>query len=87
VGKLHKHGENSTQYRVESVKDMQVIIDHFDEYPLISRKKVNYVLFKKALSLIELKHHINELDLLKLVAIKSHLNLGLNRELKQAFPE
>ena len=87
VGKLHKHGENSTQYRVESVKDMQVIIDHFYEYPLISTKKVNYVLFKKALSLIKLEDHIDQLDLLKLVGIKSHLNLGLNRELKQAFPD
>ena len=44
-------------------------------------------MFKKALSLIKLKDHIDELDLLKLVGIKSHLNLGINRELKQAFPD
>jgi len=33
--------------RVESIKELQVIVDHFDKYPLISAKVVDYLLFKK----------------------------------------
>jgi LAGLIDADG endonuclease len=40
VGKIYKHGKDSVQYRVESFKDLQVIIDHFDKYPLVSAKIV-----------------------------------------------
>jgi len=86
VGKLHKHGKNSVQYRVESIKDLQVIVDHFDKYPLISAKVADYILFKKAFYIIKLQEHLTKEGLLKLIGIKSSLNLGLNSNLKEAFP-
>ena len=87
VGNIHKHGKDSIQYRVESIKDIQVIINHFDMYPLVSTKKVNYTLFKEAFNLVKLNDHTNEKGLLKLVGLKSYMNLGLNPKLKQAFPD
>ena len=36
VGKIRKNGINSVQYTVESIKDLQIIISHFDKYPLIT---------------------------------------------------
>ena len=86
VGKLHKHGENSVQYRVESINDLQIIIDHFDKYPLVSAKLADYILFKKAFYIIKLQEHLTKEGLLKLVGIKSSLNLGLSTNLKKAFP-
>lgn len=86
VGKLHKHGKYSVQYRVESINDLQIIIDHFDKYPLISAKIVDYILFKKAFCIIRLKEHLTKEGLLKLIGIKSCLNLGLSTDLKEAFP-
>jgi hypothetical protein len=86
VGKLYKHGKDSVQYRVESINDLQVIIDYFDKYPLISAKVVDYILFKKAFYIIKLKEHLTKEGLLKLIGIKSCLNLGLNTDLKEAFP-
>ena len=41
VGNIHKHGEHSLQYRVESIKDLQVIVDHFDKYPLVTCKSID----------------------------------------------
>jgi hypothetical protein len=38
VGKITKHGENSLQYLVRSLADLQRISDHFDKYPLLSEK-------------------------------------------------
>jgi len=86
VGKIHKHGKNSVQYRVESLKDLQVIVDHFDKYSLISAKVADYILFKKAFNIIKLQEHLTQEGLLKLIGIKASLNLGLTPSLKEAFP-
>lgn len=87
VGKIHKHGKDSVQYRVESIKELQTIIDHFDQYPLLSAKVPDYILFKKAFNIIKLQEHLTEQGLLKLVEIKASLNLGLPSNLKEAFPK
>jgi hypothetical protein len=86
VGKIHKHSQNSLQYRVESVKELQVIIDHFDKYPLMSAKVADYTLFKKAFKMIKDGKHLNKDGLLEVIGIKASLNLGLNPSLKEAFP-
>ena len=62
------------------------MIKHFEQYPLISVKVTDYILFKKALDLINTQEHLNEEGLLKLIGIKASLNLGLNDSLKNAFP-
>jgi len=49
MGKIFKHGENSYEYRVSSIKDLLIIIEHFDKYPLITQKLDYYILFKKAI--------------------------------------
>ena len=86
VGNIHKHGRYSLQYRVESIKDLQVIIDHFDRYPLVTCKRVDYDIFKQAFILIKERKHLKDLGLLKIVGLKSILNLGLTTKLKQEFP-
>ena len=86
VGKITKHSKDSFQFRVESFKELQIIIKHFEQYPLISVKVIDYILFKKALDLINTQEHLNEEGLLKLIGIKASLNLGLNDSLKNAFP-
>ena len=36
VGNIYFMANNSIQYRVESLEDLTVIIDHFDNHPLIT---------------------------------------------------
>jgi hypothetical protein len=85
VGKIHIHGKDSLQFRVDSPKELQVIINHFENYPLVTAKWADYILFKKALDIILLKEHLSKSGLLKLVGIKASLNLGLSSSLKEAF--
>ena len=66
---------------------INVVIPHFDKYPLITKKKADFILFKKAVDLIKCKEHLTMEGLKKLVAIKASMNLGLSDELKAAFPE
>lgn len=75
------------QYWVGSLKDLQVIINHFDNYPLISQKWSDYQLFKQVINLMKSKEHLTLEGIQKIVSIKAVLNKGLPSNLKAAFPD
>lgn len=85
VGSIYSPRKNTIQYRITSVKELQVVINHFDKYPLISNKYPNYELWKFAVNLIESKQHLTPEGLEKIVSIRAAMNLGLTDELKIAF--
>lgn len=87
VGQVYSSKAESSQYRVESVKQLEIIIKHFDSYGLITQKWADYQLFKKGIELLKDKKHLTKEGLDKLIAIKASLNLGLSNELKTAFPK
>lgn len=86
VGEIHKHGKDSLQFRVASIEELQVIIDHFNKYPLKSVKLADFILFHDCFNIIKSKEHLTKEGLIKLVELKASLNLGLSSELKKAFP-
>ena len=86
TGKIYKHGVDSIQYRVSSLKNLQIITNHFDSYPLITQKSADYLLFKQAIAIIKNKEHLSIEGLLKLVGIKATLNWGLSDKFKESFP-
>jgi len=86
TGKIYKHGVDSVQYRVSSLKNLQIITNHFDSYPLITQKRADYLLFKQAITIIKNKEHSSIEGLLKLVGIKATLNWGLSDKFKESFP-
>lgn len=77
---------NTAIYYVRSIKDLNIIIDHFIKYPLISQKRADFELFKLAIQLISQKEHLSSEGLLKIVAIKASMNLGLSKNLIESFP-
>nr|WPM94704.1 hypothetical protein [Ceratocystis fimbriata]WPM94756.1 hypothetical protein [Ceratocystis fimbriata] len=86
VGTIFLLGKDSIQYRVESWNDVGVIINHFVQYPLITKKHADFLLFKSAYNLIINKSHLTEKGLMELIAIKAVMNRGLSDDLKLAFP-
>lgn len=86
VGKIRTSGLNSAQYVVESIKELQVIVDHFNKYPLITEKVSDFLIFKKCFEIIKQREHLTEKGLLDLIGLKSSLNWGLSDNLKEAFP-
>jgi hypothetical protein len=87
VGGISKHGSASLKYSIRSHKDMQMIIDHFDKFPLITNKLKDYKLFKLAYILFLKKEQLSIEGIKKLVSIKSEMNLGLSLELKASFSD
>lgn len=86
VGHIYKHGKNSLDLRVNGLKNLSVIIEHLDRYPLITKKFADYFLFKQAVKLIGLREHLTKEGLLNLVSLKASLNNGLSGKLKSEFP-
>lgn len=86
VGTIASHGKMKVQWRVSSIKDLQVIIQHFDNYPLITQKGSDFQLFKSAFETVKCKEHLTLGGLAKIVSIKASINLGLVHDLNIAFP-
>jgi LAGLIDADG endonuclease len=83
VGTISSQGKDILQYRVASLQDLtNKIIPHFENNPLISQKKADFILFKKVVDLMNLKEHLTTEGLRKIVAIKASMNLGLSEELR-----
>lgn len=85
VGNISRNKE-SALYQVNSLKDLvNVIIPHFESYPLLTKKKADFLLLKLAIELIKQKEHKNIEGIHKLIGIKASLNKGLLNELSSSF--
>lgn len=78
---------NKVVYSVQSYKDIiNVIIPHFEKYPLITQKKADYLLFKQAINLLSLKAKSNIEGFQSILSLKASMNSGLSDTLRINFP-
>ena len=69
-------------YSVRSLKDiMNVILPHFDQFPLITQKRADYLLFKDAALFMNDKKHLSLEGLQHIVNIRASMNKGLTTNL------
>lgn len=87
VGVIYKQRADSLEYRIQNLKDLEIIISHLDKYPLYTQKLSDYLLLRKAIYLLLDKKHLTTDGLRKIVSIKSVINWGLSDKLKLAFPD
>ena len=73
VGKIYKI-VTSVVLRVYSIKELEIIIAFFEKYTLITKKRVDYVLFKQAIDIVQKKEHLTIEGLQKIIAIKASIN-------------
>ena len=87
IGRITE-GKNNCGYYVSSIEELTtVIIPHFIKYPLITQKLADFLLFKFVINMVNNKEHLTMKGLQKILAVKASINLGLNDELKAAFPD
>ncbi len=86
IGILRKNNENTVLFRVSDIKELKVIIDHFNKYSLISTKYNDFLLFEQCYNIIKDKRHLTQDGLNKIIEFRASLNKGLSPELKEAFP-
>jgi hypothetical protein len=83
VGTIIQH-KSKVYFQVRPLKALLVIIKHFDEYPLVTQKFADYLLWKNAILIMQRKEHLTREGLEKIVGLKASLNKGLSHELKEA---
>ena len=87
AGSIKKSGKNTFKYRIESLELISnLIIPHFDKYPLVTQKLGDYLLFRTVVQMMKSKEHLTEIGVNKIVAIKASMNNGLSADLCAAFP-
>ena len=77
IGSISSHGKDAVQFRVSAIKDLQVVVDHFNNFPLITHKWSDFQLFKTGFELVKSKRHLTLEGLIDIVSIKATMNLGL----------
>ena len=87
VGNIFNHPTKKIiHYRITAIKDLAILLTHLDKYPLMTQKRADYELFKSGYNLVLNKQHLIIDGLVKIVALKASINLGLSDDLKAAFP-
>jgi hypothetical protein len=80
--------KNSTMFRVRKLEDIiNIIIPHFKEYPLITNKSIDFLLWCKIIEIIRKKDHLSSSGFKEILSIRASLNWGLSEKLKLEFPE
>lgn len=90
VGSILKRvrdGRSSAIYSVQSLNDLVTkIIPHFNNFPMLTQKQADFLLFCKAIDLILTKKHLNLDGFNLIISIRSSMNKGLTSKLKLEFP-
>jgi hypothetical protein len=86
VGKVRKNSNTTALFRVDNIKELPVIINHFKNFPLISTKYTDFLLFVRCFDLIKNKQHLRKEGLEQIVSLRYNLNKGITDEVKNFFP-
>jgi hypothetical protein len=74
------------KYSVADRKDLtNVIIPHFKEYPLLTQKAADFLLFEQIVKLTNQGAHLKMDGLQQIINIKASMNLGISDIVKSEF--
>jgi hypothetical protein len=86
IGSIHlARNREIVNYVISSIEDLNKLIIHLEEYPLLTKKSADFLLFKQAVKLVNNKAHLTLEGLNQIVNIKASMNLGLSEMLKSEF--
>ena len=87
VGKVYMSTKDSCTFTVQSIKDLDIITDHFNKYPLITQKSIDFLLFKQVCELVKCRNHLTKEGLKEILSIKASMNRGLTEKFQRIFPD
>ncbi len=87
VGNIYYNPQDNTyKYKVSNLEGLiNFVIPHFQKYPLLTQKRVDFELFVKIIQIINRKEHLTIKGLQEIINLKASLNLGLPRKLLDTF--
>jgi hypothetical protein len=87
VGTLrHDKTSNSIKYTVSDMNSLiNVIIPHFNKYPLLTQKAADFALFVQIVNLRKTGAHLTMNGLKTIINLKASMNLGISEKLAAEF--
>lgn len=58
IGTIYNIGDNKVQYKVVAIKELAIIIAHFDQYLLRTQKLADFLLFKRGVAILQSNRHL-----------------------------
>ena len=82
AGNIYYNPQDDTyKYRVSNIEGLiKFVIPHFQKYPLLTQKRVDFELFVKIIQIINVKEHLTLKGLQEIINLKAALNLGLSKK-------
>ena len=87
VGNIYYNPQDNTyKYKVSNIEGLiNFVIPHFQKYPLLTQKRVDFEILVKIIQIIVRKEHLTSKGLLKIINLKASLNLGVPKKLLDSF--
>lgn len=83
----HRPDRKKSVYRVTNIKYIKdVIIPHFTNYPLISKKRADFLLWSEVIYLILNKDHLIKEGFLKILSYYASINKGVSNKVLEYYP-
>lgn len=82
----HRPDRKKSVYRVTNVNYIKdVIIPHFTNYPLISKKHIDFLLWSRVIELILDKEHLTKEGFSKILTFYASINKGVSEKVQKYF--
>lgn len=83
----HRPDRKKSVYRVTNVSYIKkVIIPHFVNYPLVSKKGIDFLLWSKVVEIILNKDHLTKEGFLKILSYYASINKGVSKKVLNIYP-
>ncbi len=80
--------KNEARKEIKGLKNaIEYIIPHFDQYPQLTKKQADYLLWKEIVLLENSKEYITSEGFTKCLSLKANFNKGLNNTFQIQFPD
>lgn len=83
-----RDNKNICVYRVTKIEDLiNIIIPHFNKYPLLTQKYSDFILFTKVVEMINNKEHLKSTGFMTILSYYASINRGLSSTVLSTYPE
>lgn len=87
VGTFTERKNGKVVFYVQSFANLtEVIIPHFNKYPLLTNKRADFIIFTNIIKLLKDKEQATMVGLQKIINMRASMNKGLSDNLKIVFP-
>lgn len=76
ASKVYVDTPTSCQYIIQSISGLKAVVNHFESYPLMTKKRADFELFRQAFYLVSAKEHLTKESFQRYINLRASINKG-----------